>query len=162
MREAGAVGERLTAQLLAPLAREGWYGLYDRAIPGADRANADHVLVPPCGRFVVLLDSKLWSAKQPVHAFDGRLQHGTEDRSGCIRSVRFETDLVARALNVPVLPIIAVHNAPVAGDGFVVDRVKVIPADRLLSVLRGVAGRRSPAAAELAARANAVLPRYVR
>jgi hypothetical protein len=33
--DAGAAGERRTAQLLAPLVHQGWHVLHDRAIPAA-------------------------------------------------------------------------------------------------------------------------------
>lgn len=160
--EAGAVGERLTAETLQPLAQEGWKGFYDRAIPGARSANADHVLIEPAGTFAVLVDSKLWSARYPVGAVGGRLMHGRQDRDHCIRSVQFEADLVAKALGVRVAPIIAVHNAPVLGNGFEVRGVLVVPAARLVPVLQSGAGRRSPRAEALAAKAATVLPRYVR
>ncbi|GHJ34285.1 hypothetical protein TPA0910_87180 [Streptomyces hygroscopicus subsp. sporocinereus] len=158
---AGEEGERRTAALLAPLAAEGWAGFYDRRIPGAHSANADHVLIAPSGR-VFLGDSKMWHARARVRALRGRLVHGDVDKDRQVDGVLFEAGLVGRALGTAVTPIIAVHNAPVDGGGFVLRNVPVIPADRLVELLRRNAGRPDPAAARaVALRANAALPRYV-
>lgn len=157
--DAGAAGEARTAALLAPLEGSGWVVLHDRAIPGARRANADHVLISPAAR-VFLVDSKLWSGRWRVQEVGGRLWHGRVDRSHVLKSLRFETDLVERALGVPVQPVIAVHNAPVAGEGFFVGGVPVMPAQRLAGVLVLNDGPRNAGAGVLAVRAERVLPRY--
>lgn len=163
--DAGAVGEQRTAALLQPLEAAGWLVLHDRAIPGARRANADHVLVSPGAR-VFLVDSKLWSARYPVHERDGLLWHGEAgrpqaDRSRVVRSVLYETDLVARAVGVPVQPVIAVHNATVAGNGFMVQDVPVLPAGRLVEVLVGNDGPRNASAAALGVSVARSLPPYL-
>jgi hypothetical protein len=88
--DAGAVGEARTAALLAPLQAAGWRVLHDRRIPGADRANADHIVISPAAR-VYVVDSKLWSANEPVHAPGGHLMHGSESRARSVRSLLFET-----------------------------------------------------------------------
>jgi hypothetical protein len=44
----GAEGERRTARLLGPLARQGWVALHDLAIPSS-RANLDHLVIGPGG-----------------------------------------------------------------------------------------------------------------
>lgn len=158
---AGSEGEARTAVLLAPLQAVGWGVLHDRAIPGARTANADHVVISPGGR-VFLVDSKLWSAKanRTVHVAGGRLRHGNQDRGQAVKSLLFETGLVERALGVPVQPLMAVHNAPVAGGGFFVGGVPVVPADRLVQALSMNDGPRNPGARGLAVRADRVLPRY--
>lgn len=156
--DAGAVGEQRTAALLRPLEAAGWLVLHDRAIPGARSANADHVLVSPGAR-AFMVDSKLWSGRYPVHVVGGRLMHGTVDRDRTVGSVLYETDLLSRALGVPVQPVIAMHNAPVAGKGFFVRGVPVVQADRIVEVLRGNDWPLNPAAAAALARtAVAVLP----
>ncbi|HEX5567258.1 MAG TPA: nuclease-related domain-containing protein, partial [Streptomyces sp.] len=157
--DAGAVGEQRTAALLRPLEAAGWLVLHDRAIPGARSANADHVLISPGAR-VFLVDSKLWSAKWPVHGTDGRLWHGKVTRGQSVRAVRYEAELIGRALGVPVQPVIAVHNAPVDGGGFFVEGVPVIPADRLVEVLRGKDGPPAPGAVWLGELAARRLPEY--
>ncbi|MGW5691510.1 nuclease-related domain-containing protein [Streptomyces asiaticus] len=158
---AGEEGEQRTAALLAPLAAEGWHGLYDRRIPGLDRANADHVLISPGAR-VLLVDSKMWHRRARVRVVRGRLVHGNVDKDRQVDGVLTEAELVGRALGAAVTPLIAVHNAPVDGGGFVLRDVPVIPADRLVELLRRNAGRPDPARARaLAERARRVLPRYV-
>lgn len=161
--EAGAEGERRTAALLAELAAAGWYGLYDRALPGGGRTNADHVLIPPCASFVVNVDSKLWSKHRgPVGAHRGRLVHGDEDRHGAIGSVLYEFRRIAGALGVPVVSVIVVHSAPVASGRFTLDGVEVVRASLLVPLLRSLVGRPDPkAAAALAERAGRALLRYV-
>ncbi|MBP5918736.1 NERD domain-containing protein [Streptomyces sp. LBUM 1486] len=161
--DAGAKGEADTVGLLSVLEREGWRVLHDRAIPGARTANADHVLVSP-GAKVFVVDSKLWSAKKPggvVRPVGERLMHGERVDGRAIGSVRFEADMVSRALEVPVQPLIAVHNAPVAGQGFILQEVPVVPAGRLVHLLRGNDGPRSADAARLAQLAADRLPPYV-
>lgn len=162
--EAGAVGEARTADLLRPLELVGWTVLHDRAIPGARRANADHILVSPGGR-VFLVDSKLWSGRYPVHGAGGTLWHGEAgrpqaDRSGSIRSVLYEAELIERALGVPVQPVIAMHNAAVDRGGFMVGGVPVVPAGRLVEVLQQNDGPPAAGAAWLAQLAAQRLPRY--
>lgn len=164
-REAGAVGERMTAELLAPLEAEGWQVFADRALPGS-RANADHVLVAPCGRLVVNVDSKLWSGRWPVHPGElgGGLWHGRVDRGRSLAAVRRESELIGRVVGrrVRVETVVAVHRAPVIDRGFVTGGgVWVMPAERLLPVLRSLTGRPNPTRAwALAQRAEVVLPRY--
>lgn len=162
--DAGAAGEAWTGRLLAELQLHGWWVLHDRALPGADRANADHVVISPAAR-VFLVDSKLWSARanRTVHQVDGQLRHGPYDRSQSVRSVVFERTLVARALRLPesaVTALIAVHRAPVADGGFFVGDVPVVPADRLVTLLTANDGRRDPNAVLLAQAADRVLPPY--
>ena len=161
--EAGKEGERRTAVLLAPLGAEGWAGFYDRRIPGARRANADHVLIAPSGR-VLLVDSKLWHRRGDAHVrvVGGQLAHGDISKDKEIDTVLFETRLTEQALGVTVTPLITMHNAPVDGGGFVLRGVPVVPVDRLVELLRRNAGRPDPAAARaMALRADAKLPRYV-
>jgi hypothetical protein len=168
----GAYGERLTVELVSELGEEGWYGLWSRPIPGADFADADAVLIAPCGT-VILLDSKYLSSKGPdgvprIVRVEGQvLKHGERDCRD-IRSILFETKLLTKALRevtepdqprASVIPMIVVHNAPVADDGFTLQDVRVLPAHQLLEELRDRVGPRNPAlAAQVAAQANQVLP----
>ena len=157
---AGAVGEQLTAKLLAPLSGEGWVVLHDRALPRS-RANVDHLLFSPrC--VVVLPDSKLWSARYRVRVVDGRLLHGQLDVTSRLDGIRYEAAAVARLLGVPVVPLVVVHGAPVDGGGLVLDGIRIVPADRLLPVLRAldqVPAQRPPA--RLPQRAASLLPPYL-
>lgn len=160
--DAGYEGERRTAQLLAPLAQEGWYGLYDRSLPRGGKANADFVLIPPCGRLVVNVDAKLWSGRYPLHCQGGPLFHGTYDRSRTVDALLYETREIAAALSVRVVPVMAVHNAPVAGGRFETAGITVLPAAVLVPFLRSLAGPPDPyRAGALAHAAAAVLRPYV-
>lgn len=165
---AGAVGEEMTAELLEPLGGEGWGGFYDRALP-TGRANFDHVLIPPGAGLVVLVDSKLWSRKRGEvrRTAGGQLRHGGEDREGAVESLRYETRVLSEQLGragagVKVVPVIAVHSAPVSGGRFMLDgSITVIEAAGLLGLLRSWAGEPNPRAFKrLAAAADSVLPRY--
>ncbi|MFB7649360.1 nuclease-related domain-containing protein [Streptomyces sp. NPDC056084] len=169
--EAGAEGERRTAELLQPLGQEGWYGLYDRAVPGADVANVDFFLVAPSGR-AFTVDAKLWSRDGLVRAANGRLLHGDRPYDRVLPSVLFETRQIEAELQktlprtgrrrTGVTPVIAMHNAPVDGGGFTVEGVRIVPAERLLGLLRSQAGPADPQwAATVAAAAERALPRYV-
>ena len=159
--DAGEEGERRTRELLKPLGQEGWGVLHDRRIPGLDRANADHVLVSPGGR-VFMPDSKMRHGRARIRVVRGRLMHGDVDEDRQIDGVLTEGRLVGQALGVPVTPMLAVHIAPVDGGGFVLRGVPVVPADRLVELLRRNAGGPNLAEArELALRADRVLPRYV-
>ncbi|MCZ0983862.1 NERD domain-containing protein [Streptomyces diastatochromogenes] len=169
--DAGAEGERRTTELLRPLGQEGWYGLYDRAVPGADVANVDFFLVAPSGR-VFTVDAKLWSRDGLVRAANGRLLHGDRPYDRVLPSVLFETRQIEAELQkalprtgrgrTGVTPVIAMHNAPVDGGGFTLEGVRIVPADRLLGLLRSQAGPADPQwAATVAAAAERVLPRYV-
>lgn len=68
--ERGAVGERLVAAAVAPLAEAGWHALHDIRWPGRQRANIDHVLIGPGG--VVVVDAKNWAGDVSVR--DGVLR----------------------------------------------------------------------------------------
>lgn len=157
--EAGAEGERRTAELLRPLEAQGWVVLHDRAIPGARTANADHVLVSPGAR-VFLVDSKLWSGRWPVWERDGVLMHGTFARAKAVRSAQFEAGLVGKALGVPVTPVFAVHNASVQDDGFILEDIVVLPVGLLVPLLRANDDPPAAGAAWLAQLADQRLPEY--
>lgn len=164
--EAGARGEQMTAALLQVLAGEGWGAWHDRALP-TGRANFDHILLPPCATFLVLLDSKLWSRKRgEVWGKAGVLRHGDQDRSGTLRALEYETRVLCQELErvgvrVPVVPVMAVHSARVAGGKTRAGEVTVLQADLLVDFLRGLVRRPDRARFDLLAVAAAeVLPRY--
>ncbi|MEW9521867.1 nuclease-related domain-containing protein [Streptomyces tubercidicus] len=156
---AGRIGEQRTAKLLQPLAGEGWHILHDRALP-TGKANVDHVLISPAGVLLVL-DSKMWRRDWPVRLEGGRLMRGPRDETGDAEKAGAIAARAAAALGLsrPTC-LLVVHNAPVAGGGFHVGDVSVIPADRLLELLRHNAnGRSNPREAlRLAQRAEVRLP----
>lgn len=168
--DAGAVGEEMTAKLLQGLALEGWGGFYDRALP-TGRANFDHVLVPPSGDRVVLVDSKLWSARRGpvVKSAGGGLEHGGQDRSRAVSTLLWEArvlgaELRKHGVRVRVVSVMCVHGAPVPAGREYVDGVTVVEGRRLVLQLREwVSG--VPADGERFARVTGVcsrvLPRYM-
>lgn len=168
--EAGAVGEEMTARLLEPLAVEGWDGFHDRALP-TGKANFDHVLVPPCATFVVLVDSKLWSGRRGpvVKSRGGGLLHGDADRSKAVSTLLWEArvlgaELRKRGVRVPVTAVMAVHGADVPAGDLNIDGVTVVEASRLVLLLQDWArARRADGEAfeRVTEAADKVLPRYV-
>jgi hypothetical protein len=134
----GAVGERRTSRLLAPLERHGWVVLHDLAIPGS-QANLDHLVIGPGGVFVI--DSKQYRGRLQLDGA-GRLWHGRYPLALALRAVDFEADRAARVLVDPdvvvVVPIVAVHGAQVPWDKVVTNGVPVVTARRLPSMLRAL------------------------
>ncbi|MFE1767252.1 nuclease-related domain-containing protein [Streptomyces angustmyceticus] len=158
-RTAGSVGEQRTDAMLQPLLAEGWHVLPDRRVGRS--ANVDHILVGPDGQ-VFTLDTKLWSGKWWVRVVGGRLVHGDHDRDRQVDTALWETAEVSKALGgVRVTPLVVVHNAPVEGGGFRVRGVSVMPADRLLELLRHNVGPADPCKAAVLFRlAEIQLPSY--
>jgi Nuclease-related domain len=133
----GAAGERRTARLLGPLERHGWAVLHDLAVPGS-RANLDHLVIGPGGVFVV--DSKQYRGRLQLDP-SGRLWHGRYPLAPTLRAVDFEADQAALVLTDPdvvVVPIVAVHGAPVPWGKVVMQGVPVVAARRLPSMLRAL------------------------
>jgi hypothetical protein len=131
----GAAGERRTARLLDPLERQGWAVLHDLAVPGS-RANLDHLVIGPGGVFMV--DSKHYRGRLRLDG-SGRLWHGRYPLAPTLRAVSFEADRAAQVLvdpDVVVVPIVAVHGAPVPWGKVVMNGVPVVAARRLPSMLR--------------------------
>jgi len=128
----GANGERRTAQLLARLERHGWMVLHDLGVPGP-QANLDHLVIGPGGVFVI--DSKQYRRRLQL-APDGSLWHGHHPLAPVLRVVGFEADQAAQALTVKVVPVVAVHGAPVPWGTLTVDGVIVVSADHLPDLLR--------------------------
>ncbi|MFD3844749.1 nuclease-related domain-containing protein [Streptomyces microflavus] len=134
---AGAVGEKATAALLRTLAREGWIILHDLALPASD-ANVDHLAIAPSGR-IFLVESKQWSGDFLVHSRGTRLFHGEVDVDYRLDGLRYGARTVARVLGCPVLPLVAMHLAPVKGDGVSVGAIRIVPAALVCARLRGLA-----------------------
>ena len=164
--EHGTVGEQWTAALLERLPA-GWTVLHDLRVPGR-RFNLDHVLIPPSGLGVIVLDSKKWHAQRPTHLIRGRVHCGTEDRHEQVEKVAGYAAVVARTLGLPVgavMPLLVVHGSPVAG-GWLEARVpgweravRVLGPDLLVPSLVGMPGGRDPVrAAALAQCVARVLP----
>ncbi|WP_435606624.1 nuclease-related domain-containing protein [Streptomyces ardesiacus] len=174
-QEQGSLGEQQTAALLARLPA-GWTVLHDLAVPGR-RFNLDHVLIPPSGAGVIVLDSKKWRRSwqgrpSPTTLVRGRVHCGPQDRHEQIVKFAGYVSGTAAVLGVPagmLMPVIVVHGSPVAGGRLDVGvpewerTVHVLSADRLVGTLAGMPGGRGPvqsAAAALAARVRRTLPQY--
>ncbi|MFB7222417.1 nuclease-related domain-containing protein [Streptomyces sp. NPDC056227] len=113
----GAEGEEITARMLTALESRGWAIRHDRQLRGR-RFNLDHVLVPPCGTAVVVLDTKNWHRGQLTSLVNGRVHCGAEDRHTQVRKVAEYALLVQQALKLPgvaVWPLLVVHGSKVAG-----------------------------------------------
>jgi Nuclease-related domain len=131
----GAAGERRTARLLGPLERHGWAVLHDLALPDS-RANIDHLVIGPGG--VLVIDSKQYRGLLKLDS-SGRLWHGRYPLGHTVQAVSWEADQAAQVLpdpGVAVVPIVAVHGAQVPWGKVVIQGVPIVPARRLLSMLR--------------------------
>lgn len=162
----GALGEQMTAALLAGLPA-GWHVFHDLAVPGR-RFNVDHLVIPPSGAGVLVLDSKKWHAQYPTHVLRGRVHCGGQDRHEQVESLAGYASAVAARLGVPaaaVLPLLVVHGSPVQGGAVDVRvpkwerEVRVLSAGMLVPTLARMPGGRDPGrAAALATRVVERLP----
>lgn len=166
--EIGAVAEAATGAKLRILESRGWYVLHGRHVPGY-RADLDHVLVPPNGLAVIVLDTKRWHARQTTYLKDGRVHCGGQDRHDQIEAVAGYAQRVQDVLWMPgvaVCPMVVVHGSRVAGEYLeapVEDggTVFVLGVERLVpELLAASSGIDSKAANALAARVERVLPPY--
>jgi hypothetical protein len=137
----GAAGERRTAELLAPLEKEGWIVLHDRRMPGS-RANIDHVVVGPPGVFVV--ETKNYSGTVSI----GRssLRHNGRRVDAVIDQAQREAEAVRVALGpnptteaIPVRAVVCIHTARVEVGGWfvksVLGGVRICSGRRLVAAL---------------------------
>jgi hypothetical protein len=133
----GAVGERRTARLLAPLERHGWAVLHDLAVPGS-AANIDHLVIGPGG--VVVIDSKQYRGRLQLDR-DGLLWHGRHLLISRLRRVRWEADQADEVLGIAEIQvgaIVAVHGARVPWGHLEVDGVSVAAARRVPDLLQAL------------------------
>jgi hypothetical protein len=166
----GALGEQMTAALLAGLPA-GWTVFHDLAVPGR-RFNVDHLVIPPSGAGLLVLDSKKWNYSWQTRVVRGRLHCGPEyrpeDRHDQVESLAGYASAVAARLGVPaaaVLPLLVVHGSPVQGGAVDVRvpkwerEVRVLSAGMLVPTLARMPGGRDPGrAAALATRVVERLP----
>jgi hypothetical protein len=110
--------------------------LHDLAVPGS-QANIDHIVIGSGGVFVI--DSKQYRGRLQLDP-TGRLWHGRYPLAPSLQAVSFEADQAAQVLPDPgvvvLLPVVAVHGAPVPWGKVVVQGVPVVSARRLPSMLR--------------------------
>jgi hypothetical protein len=133
----GALGERSTARLLAPLERHGFTVFHDLSLPSG-RVNIDHLVIGPTGIWAI--DSKAWRNRTVVDK-DGRLWRGRRPADTAVRVAWWEAEQVANlfeatGLDVGVSPVLVIHGTPlraleaVAGQG-----VRVVAPDYLAAVV---------------------------
>jgi Nuclease-related domain len=130
----GAVGERRTVRLLAPLERQGWAVLHDLAIPGS-AANIDHLVIGPGG--VLVIDTKRYRGRLWLDGY-GMLWHGRHLLVSAVRRTRWEADQADEVLGIAdlqIAAIVAVHGASVPWGALRSEGVTVVPARRLPDLL---------------------------
>lgn len=133
---AGAEGERLVAEALAPLSAAGYILLHDRA--SGPRANIDHLVIGPSGVWV--LNAKHWSG---VVAVEGTLRQDGRSRASLLRRAAEERRQVERILadadvHAPVHSVFAfTASAPEPAS---VDGVELVP----VGALRALIGAAAP------------------
>jgi Nuclease-related domain len=133
----GAAGERRSARLLAPMERRGWAVLHDLAIPGS-KANIDHLVIGPGG--VAVIDTKQYRGRLRLDSY-GLLWHGRHLLISNLRKVRWEADQADEVLgitDIQVTAVMAVHSANVPWGRLQADGVIVVPARRVLDLLRAL------------------------
>jgi Nuclease-related domain len=133
----GAAGERHVARLLEPLVQQGWGVNHDLRVPGS-KANIDHVVVGPPGIFAI--DTKNYRGRLRLSC-DGLLWHGRTFLAPTLSATRWEADKLQARIGAPdiaVVPIVAVLGAMVPGGQVTAHDVTVIPARRLVGLLRSL------------------------
>jgi hypothetical protein len=132
----GAEGERRVAAALQGLPA-GWHVLHDRLLrPGLSGSNLDHVVVGPCGVF--LIDAKNWSGRIGVYR-ETLWQHAGRHlpKEAELDALSRSAGAMERALAAPVTPVLALAGNQSAR--FTPQRVRgvqVVPVARLAEWLR--------------------------
>ena len=131
----GARGEHATARRLQRLERHGYAVLHDLQVPGS-HANLDHLAIGPAGVFVI--DSKYYRGPLQL-GVDGMLWYGRYPLAQQLATAVWATLRVAETLQlppeVPVVPLLVIHRAPVPWGGLTVAGVQVIPPRALADAL---------------------------
>jgi hypothetical protein len=131
----GARGERATARRLRRLERHGYVVLHDLQVPGS-RANVDHLAIGPAGVFVI--DSKRYAGRLSL-GLDGMLWCGRYPLAQQLATAVWASLRVAEALplppEVPIVPLLVIHRAPVPWGGLTVAGVQVMPPSVLADTL---------------------------
>jgi hypothetical protein len=131
----GARGERATARRLRRLERHGYVVLHDLQVPGS-HANVDHLAIGPTGVFVI--DSKYYRGALQLGG-DGMLWYGGYPLAQQLATAVWASVRVTEALQlppeVPVVPLLVIHRAPVPWGRLTVAGVQVIPPRALADTL---------------------------
>jgi Nuclease-related domain len=109
--------------------------LHDLQVPGS-HANIDHLAIGPAGVFVI--DSKYYRGALQL-GVDGMLWYGGYPLAQQLATAVWATLRVAEALQlppeVPVVPLLVIHRAPVPWGGLTVAGAQVIPPSGLADTL---------------------------
>jgi hypothetical protein len=132
----GATGEEHVGGLLDRLAAEGWEVIHDVSL---GRGDIDHVAIGPAGVYTV-------ETKSHPGPISVRRLHGT-----LLRQAQAQRELVARAVEMPVQPLIVYSRAWVDRPLARRKGVRVLPARMLLAHLREQEPRLGAAQVHLAA-----------
>jgi hypothetical protein len=147
----GAAGEASTARVLDGLPARRWVVRHDLRIPGS-RANLDHLVIGPSGVWVV--DTKTTRARVRARGRTVRFGNRRLDTA----ATRWEAQVVADRLAVPVRPLVVVHGRGLRRRGGRSGGVRVVPPGRLTRQLRGGRRLRRGDIAGLARLADAAFP----
>jgi hypothetical protein len=150
----GGAGERFVAQLLDPLAEQGWGVEHDLPVRGAT-GNLNHVVIGPPGIFAI--DVRHYLGRLRLSR-DGLLWHGRTFLLPTLSATRSKADRLQDRIGAPdvwVVPIVAVLGGMVPGRQVTSMGVTVVPARRLPDLLRSLPPTLTPERArEVAAQMN--------
>jgi hypothetical protein len=154
----GSQGEQQTARILSALVRHHWVIRHDLQVPGSG-ANLDHLALVPDGLGAVYIDTTQGGGT--VRVKGSVLRIGRHSYKRALGTVKWKAAQAAKALGVPVSPVIAVHGAKVPRNGIETQGLTIVDASRLPQTLRLIRHQHQPdTLAALTARAAANLPRY--
>ena len=132
-KAAGGYGERATALALLGLpAFRRVAILHDAALPGAEVANADHIVVTRAGAFA--MDSKVFRGEVLAENGDVVQVSGGERRSvlRAIQAAAWQANLVSQAIESPTRAVLVIHEARMDSSFQV-----ALPDGRLVDVVSG-------------------------
>lgn len=140
--ERGAHGEGALAEIMAPLAADGYYHMNDRAFPGS-RANLDHLLIGPAGIFVI--DAKSWTGE--IKIAGKSLRQNGRSRDKHLEFMRVQAVEVASILDEvignhrpPVRPVMCFVECDGIATPGSVDRVHLLNSSDLVPFVRSFPG----------------------
>ncbi|MFD0685867.1 nuclease-related domain-containing protein [Actinomadura fibrosa] len=137
----GARAERRTGRRLARLDPVGYRVLHDRALKGASGANLDHLVIGLTGVYAIASRHFAWGVR--LRAEERRLLAGNRPVGGMAGVAGRAADEVAKLLSreldctIPVTPMVVVHGARIARDGFRHRDVVFCPARAVSQVIAG-------------------------
>ncbi|MFF3730986.1 hypothetical protein ACFYXM_11845 [Streptomyces sp. NPDC002476] len=146
--------------------------LTGRSLPRSNQF-IPHVLIPPCGRGLVVPVSYRWPKRKLTVAVDGKLMCGRRSRQHVVRGLANLASRTQRAVSRPrpkwkdlgMVPALVVHGSPIFRHRDLVEcrrwpsPITVLSPEALLPALQEIPGEPDPnRAAALAERAVFLLP----